>query len=429
MSEILPRPVSSAAYDTAHETFEHLTRSGGYSKPSAFFRLCAMMRGEFRAAEAQRALERLLLLHDGAIETRFTALSPRSSAKLPFEALARLIAGPRREIGLSRFGGPPIADSALESTRAIMAVPNLIVAGVDTPQFLGGHTPMSADGYWLEGLHQGGPSGRLRERFLHWQAAAEEERAATPEFIFVAIGSGQNEFYPFLIATLPSLFWYRALRLTVPILLPRFAAEFQPALVEALDLALEALEIPRDRLLDPEEARHRRYAFGLIPAPFGIGADLMRFYRHFVLPRLREKGRIPAVSRFGTRLYISRQGVARRRMTNEQQVIDMVGDYGYRILRLQDLSMADQVAAFHSARSIIAPHGAGLTNLLFAQAGTRVLELMAKGTENFREIARLAGLQFERIATQAPPAPPRHEWTFDDFDRLRDYCEKASESA
>ncbi|RYE32726.1 MAG: glycosyltransferase family 61 protein [Sphingobacteriales bacterium] len=47
----------------------------------------------------------------------------------------------------------------------------------------------------------------------------------------------------------------------------------------------------------------------------------------------------------------------------------------FSIVYLEDYSVADQVKLFYNAREIIAIHGAGLTNLIFAQPGTTVIEL------------------------------------------------------
>ena len=40
-----------------------------------------------------------------------------------------------------------------------------------------------------------------------------------------------------------------------------------------------------------------------------------------------------------------------------------------------DMSVVDQILLFQSAEFIISPHGAGLSNLLFCEPGTKVIEL------------------------------------------------------
>jgi hypothetical protein len=75
------------------------------------------------------------------------------------------------------------------------------------------------------------------------------------------------------------------------------------------------------------------------------------------------------------RLYITRKDSTKRRILNEKKLCSYLVEEGFIILALSKLSLAEQVAIFRSANVIIAPHGAGLVNLMFAQSGTYVLEL------------------------------------------------------
>lgn len=68
----------------------------------------------------------------------------------------------------------------------------------------------------------------------------------------------------------------------------------------------------------------------------------------------------------GERLYISRAQARVRRVLNEAAVMEVLGAFGFRSCRLEDLSFAEQVRLFGAAEVVVAPHGAGLANLLFA---------------------------------------------------------------
>ena len=75
------------------------------------------------------------------------------------------------------------------------------------------------------------------------------------------------------------------------------------------------------------------------------------------------------------RIYISRSQAPKRRIRNEADVIDVLQEFGFRIVRTEDLSFADQVSMAARARYIVSNHGAGLTNILFMNSGSSVLEL------------------------------------------------------
>ncbi len=95
------------------------------------------------------------------------------------------------------------------------------------------------------------------------------------------------------------------------------------------------------------------------------------------------------------RLYISRDWAKYRRVVDDRQLSDwLVRQHGFKIVLLESLSFAQQVSLLAQAKVVIAPHGAGLTNLVFCQPGTIVLELFSPRyvPSYFWEIADLIGL-------------------------------------
>ncbi|RDC62015.1 glycosyltransferase family 61 protein [Adhaeribacter pallidiroseus] len=75
-----------------------------------------------------------------------------------------------------------------------------------------------------------------------------------------------------------------------------------------------------------------------------------------------------------TRLYISRSKARKRRILNENMLTEELVKLGFIIVHAEDLTYAQQVQLFYNAAIIVAPHGAGLTNILFSKH-CRVLEL------------------------------------------------------
>ena len=75
------------------------------------------------------------------------------------------------------------------------------------------------------------------------------------------------------------------------------------------------------------------------------------------------------------RLYITRRGEALRRVENEDQVIEALQGYDFKVVDPAAMSFPDQVRLFSRCRILVSVHGAGLTNCLFMREGGRVLEL------------------------------------------------------
>ncbi|WP_169304881.1 glycosyltransferase family 61 protein [Halorhabdus utahensis] len=85
------------------------------------------------------------------------------------------------------------------------------------------------------------------------------------------------------------------------------------------------------------------------------------------------EGQVEA-SKTSSRVYISRDDAGRRRLTNEDDLMDQLGDLGFERHYLERMSTAQIVSLFNNANIIVAPHGAGLTNIMFATDAS-VIEL------------------------------------------------------
>lgn len=105
----------------------------------------------------------------------------------------------------------------------------------------------------------------------------------------------------------------------------------------------------------------------------------------------------PGARHLPRRIYIDRRGSGLRPLTNEAQLVAALQRLGFVAVRPEALALADQIRLFRQAEIIVAPHGAGLTNLGFARPGTVVIELLMDAYVNwcFRHLAALMRLQYD----------------------------------
>jgi hypothetical protein len=75
------------------------------------------------------------------------------------------------------------------------------------------------------------------------------------------------------------------------------------------------------------------------------------------------------------RLYVTRRLATMRRILNEDELVAGLRSRGFEPIALEKLSLAEQYHGFATAEAVVAPHGAGLTNLVHSPAGCRVVEL------------------------------------------------------
>ena len=70
---------------------------------------------------------------------------------------------------------------------------------------------------------------------------------------------------------------------------------------------------------------------------------------------------------FSKNVIISRRHALARRLLNEDQLLNLLSPYGFEAVVLENLSYTEQVALFAGAENIIAVHGAGLANMVYAR--------------------------------------------------------------
>jgi capsular polysaccharide biosynthesis protein len=104
-------------------------------------------------------------------------------------------------------------------------------------------------------------------------------------------------------------------------------------------------------------------------------------------------------SSFGEYVYISRENATRRRVSNEEELWLNLQSKGFNKWMLEELSWEEQINLFRNARVIVAPHGAGLANLVFCRAGTKVIEFFNRSYLHwcFWQLASINNLDYRPI--------------------------------
>ncbi|MEL6476489.1 MAG: glycosyltransferase family 61 protein [Pseudomonadota bacterium] len=101
----------------------------------------------------------------------------------------------------------------------------------------------------------------------------------------------------------------------------------------------------------------------------------------------------------GVRLYLSRAGAKLRAPVNGAELDALLEAHGFETLVASDANHPDQIARFSAAEVIVAVHGAGLANLLFAPEGARVIEIFPGNfvKSTYWWMARRLGLQYRAV--------------------------------
>ena len=157
--------------------------------------------------------------------------------------------------------------------------------------------------------------------------------------------------------------------------------------------SLQRLGIPEDKIIESDRHPHiraERLLVPSLPSHFSwLSSESVRFLRQTFLPKI--EGDIPSPER----IYISRTKTRYRHLLNEPEVLDLLQEYGFVSVCLETLSLDEQVHLFSRAKAIVAPHGSGLTNILFCQPQTSVIEIVSPNyfRHYFGAISQLVGLR------------------------------------
>lgn len=122
--------------------------------------------------------------------------------------------------------------------------------------------------------------------------------------------------------------------------------------------------------------------------------------------RQRMSSNLPAVSSnlaFSPRIYISRPKTTGRHVINEDDVLKLLTPLGFVAYTMEELSVADQVRLFSQAEFIVAPHGAGLTNIIFAQKLSLIELFGSFGNPCFFALAQALGFRYGCLGVDFDP--------------------------
>ncbi len=182
------------------------------------------------------------------------------------------------------------------------------------------------------------------------------------------IDDWSHGYFHWLADVLPRLFTIRERLKDLVLLLPHKYKE-----LEFVQASLKPFIIGSVEYIDASEVLFcKKLIVPLRTAPSGhYNEELIREVRNLLVEFYATGPRDTS----GDRVYISRSLAPKRRISNEEEVIEVLRQFNFCVLHAEDYSLAQQVRIASRASYLVSNHGAGLTNMLFMSPGTSVLEL------------------------------------------------------
>lgn len=198
-------------------------------------------------------------------------------------------------------------------------------------------------------------------------------------------GPAPANYYHWVIDTLPRLLALRACKGLWPGRRLLVCAELTGYMRESLDL----LGVPADMLLPVAEPTwlRRVYAVSDVSTYGHVHPVALAALRNAFLPMVPDAAPPTGPDR---RILVLRGDAARRRLLNEAAVADWATARGFEAVTLTGMGFLEQVRLFRGARFVLGAHGAGLTNLVWAEPGRCALIELAPNAPSLNHIQRLA---------------------------------------
>ena len=124
---------------------------------------------------------------------------------------------------------------------------------------------------------------------------------------------------------------------------------------------------------------------------------------------LRERFSLRNSTVNGRRIYITRTTAHYRFIENEIDLQTILKSRNFEFVEFDGLDFSDQARALCGASIIIGAHGAGLTNIIFAPQGSRLIEISPDflNDPSYLSLCLICGINYTRLAarTVSPEAP------------------------
>jgi tetratricopeptide (TPR) repeat protein len=166
---------------------------------------------------------------------------------------------------------------------------------------------------------------------------------------------------------------------------------------------LQALGIAETKILETENYPHIQATRLIVPSFPGTIAWMSKKACDFLRSTFLDEKAIAASEKID-RLYISRNHSGNRRIINEDELIGLLTNFGFKSVTLESMSVTEQAALLANAKVIVSTHGSGLTNTVFCNLGTKVIEIFSPNYVYpcYWLISNLIGLEYYYLLGEYP---------------------------
>ncbi|MDJ0554863.1 MAG: tetratricopeptide repeat protein [Microcoleaceae cyanobacterium MO_207.B10] len=143
---------------------------------------------------------------------------------------------------------------------------------------------------------------------------------------------------------------------------------------------IRILGIPEDKIIESDRHPHIQAQTLIVPSfssylgwlpGWALEFHRRAFLNQSISPLFQD------INKYPEKIYISRNKAKYRQVINEAAVINLLTKNGFITVELENLSVGEQIGLFANAKVIVSPHGSSLTNIIFCNPETTIIELVS----------------------------------------------------
>lgn len=223
-----------------------------------------------------------------------------------------------------------------------------------------------------------------------------------PQTVAVIASGNSENYFDWLFNIITKLDTLKSSQLHYDLIyLPQLRFKFQK---ETLDF----FGIEREKIIEGKPNSHLRVKKALVPklptSSLQISRRSIEFIRQHFTPKALDT---PAPKK----ILISSRYCPEAKLINETELIQSLMHLGFVRVYMEDFSIQEQAWLYSQAQEIISVQHAGLSNLVFCQDDTQVMELRGPGQQNhtYAQIAAMLKLNYQTIYCQEKHSL-KHKW-------------------
>ncbi|MBC7426607.1 MAG: glycosyltransferase family 61 protein [Bacteroidia bacterium] len=200
--------------------------------------------------------------------------------------------------------------------------------------------------------------------FIHTALLLKRKKVKSVNSVIWATNEYSGNYFHWFNDVLPTLVYLRSVSVKLPLLIRRDIYDLHFVKSSLAILRWDCILFERQEIL-----KFKQLIKPTLTA--GEGNQNLKYFLQVRDSFLQHKK--PLIN--GRRIFLKRKNINYRQLLPEEEVTALFRKKGFEIVEADNMSLQEQIQLFSNCTHFAAAHGAGLTNMIFMQKNSKVLEV------------------------------------------------------